>query len=99
MQEILVLIVIALAIFYLPRVIGRGPVPRPPARLQARLPVLTGRIRLAILITVSWIAGSAAIFEPWQMDTLPPFLSFGLGPPAALCGVVWVWYGYRKYRR
>ena len=57
MQEILVLIVIALAIFYLPRVIGRK---RAPVR-EVRRPALTGWMRLAILMTVFWIAGSAVI--------------------------------------
>ena len=53
MQEILVLIVIALAIFYLPRVIGRKPFPVK----AVRRPALTGWMRLAILMTVFWIVG------------------------------------------
>jgi hypothetical protein len=94
MQEILVLIVIALAIFYLPRVIGRK---RAPVR-EVRRPALTGWMRLAILMTVFWIAGSAVIQKPWQGDVLPFFYT-GLAPVAALWGSTWVWFGYRKYRR
>jgi hypothetical protein len=94
MQEILVLIVIVLAIFYLPRVIGRKPVP---AR-EIRRPDLTGRMRLAILVTLFWIAGAAFILKPWQDDALP-FVYTGLAPVAALWGSTWVWFGYRKYRR
>ncbi len=94
MQEILVLIVIALAIFYLPRVFGKKPTPV----REVHRPALTGWMRLAILMTVFWIAGSAALLRPWQGDVLP-FLYTGLAPVAALWGSTWVWFGYRKYRR
>ena len=96
MQEILVLIVVALAIFALPRIIGKRPEPEP-VRVFNR-PALTGRMRLAILLTLFWILGSAAVLEPWQGD-VKPFLSAGLAPAAALWGAAWVWFGYRKYRR
>ncbi|MBA4423776.1 MAG: hypothetical protein C0390_11885, partial [Syntrophus sp. (in: bacteria)] len=87
------LIVIALAIFYLPRVIGRR---SSPVRKEVRRPALTGWMRLAILITVFWIGGSALLLNPWQGDVLP-FLYTGLAPMAALWGSTWVWFGYRKY--
>ncbi len=94
MQELLVLIVVGLAIFTLPRMMGRRPAPEPARRPSP----LTGRMRLAILLTLFWIAGSAAVLEPWRGDTLP-FLSLGLGPAAAAWGALWVWLGYKKYRR
>jgi hypothetical protein len=94
MQELLVVIVIALAIFYLPRIIGGKPVPEPARRPSP----LTGRMRLAILLTLFWIAGAAAVLKPGQDDALP-FLSLGLGPAAAAWGAAWVWFGYKKYRR
>jgi hypothetical protein len=94
MQEILVLIVIALAIFYLPRVIGRKPAPV----REVRRPALTGWMRMAILVTAFWMAGSAVLLKPWQGDILP-FLQTGLAPLAALWGSAWVWFGYRKYHR
>lgn len=97
MQEVVVLIVVALAIFYLPRLMGRGRAPEP-ARPARRPTPLTGRMRLAILLTLFWIAGAAAILTPWQSDLLP-FVSIGLGPAAAVWGGVWVWFGYKKYRR
>jgi len=94
MQEVLVLVVVALAIFYLPRLLGKKPAPEP----VFRPPALTGWMRLAILVTVFWIAGSAAFLKPWETD---PFLFFyfGLGPAAVLWGSAWVWLGYKKYRR
>ena len=96
MQEILVLIVVALAIFALPRMMGNRSEPAPVRAVNR--PALTGRIRLAILTTLFWILGSAAVLEPWQGD-VQPFLFAGLAPPAVLWGAAWVWLGYRKYRR
>lgn len=97
MQEVLVLIVVGLAIFALPRIMGKGPAPEP-VRAGSRRPALTGRMRLAILISLFWVLGAAALLEPWQ-GGLQPFLAAGLAPPAALWGALWVWFGYRKYRR
>ena len=94
MQEFLVVVVIALAVFFLPRVLGRRPEPKP----ASRPPALTGRMRLAILITVCWIAGSAVLLKPWQGDALL-FLYFGLGPPAISWSAAWVWFGFRTDRR
>jgi hypothetical protein len=99
MQEILVMIVVALALFALPRILGKRPESEPmPIRAVRRRPALTGRMRLAILLTLFWILGAAALLEPWQSDIFP-FLYVGLAPPAALWGATWVWFGYRKYRR
>jgi hypothetical protein len=96
MQEILVLIVVALAIFALPRMMGKRPEPVPVRAVNR--PPLTGRIRLAILVTLFWILGSAAVLEPWE-GNVQLFLVVGLAPPAVLWGAAWVWLGYRKYRR
>lgn len=97
MQEILVMIVVALALFALPRIMGKRSEPEP-VRVVRRRPALTGRMRLAILLTLFWILGAAAVLEPWQGD-VNPFLFAGLAPVAALWGAAWVWFGYRKYRR
>ncbi len=94
MQELLVLIVVALAIFTLPRMMGRKTAPEPVRRPSP----LTGGMRLAILLTLFWIAGAAALLQPWQGDVLP-FLALGLGPAAVAWGAAWVRIGYKKYRR
>lgn len=94
MQEVLVVVLIALAVFFLPRILGRRPVPRP---VIAR-PVLTGWMRLAIVVTIFWVAGAAFFLKPWQDGSLL-FLPIGLGPAAVLWGGVWVWLGYRNSRR
>lgn len=94
MQELMVLMVIALAIFYLPRMMRRRPAPE-----RGRRPApLTGKMRLAILLTLFWIVGFAALLQPWQGDDILPFLSLGLGPAAAAWGIVWVWFGFKHSR-
>jgi hypothetical protein len=96
MQEFLVIIVIALAIFFLPRLMGGKPAPEPKGR--SLMASLTGWMRLAILITVFWIVGCAVYLRPWAGDTLL-FFCIGLGPAAVLWGGAWVWTGYKKYQR
>jgi len=91
MQEILLLIVIALAIFYLPRLRTKKSSPEPMVR---RSP-LTGWMRLAIMISLLWIAAAAILLEPWRGE-IPAFLYFGPGPVIALWGALWVWFGYRR---
>jgi hypothetical protein len=98
MQEVLVVVAIALAIFFLPRVMGRKSAPEPEPDNRRMLTILTGRMRLSILTTVFWIAGSAAFLKPWEGKTIL-FLYVGLVPVLALWGAFWVWVGYKKYRR
>ncbi len=94
MQEILVLIVIALALFYIPRLrAGRTVVHE-----TARMPALTGWIRLAMLVTFLWIAGAAAFIKPWDENFLS-FLYAGIAPAFFFWGFAWVIAGYKKYRR
>lgn len=108
MQEILVVAAIALAIFFLPRLMGRkssseagqqsASQPRFQSRADARVLKisLTGRLRLAILITVLWISACAAFFKPWE-GNMWIFMVMSLGPAMVFWGGVWVWSGYKKY--
>jgi hypothetical protein len=98
MQEILVVAAIALAIFFLPRLMGRKPVLESKPYNRSLVTVLTGRMRLAILMTILWIAGCAAFLKPWEGNTIL-FFCITLGPVLILWGGVWVWFGYKKYRR
>lgn len=98
MQEFLVVAAIALAIFFLPRLRGRKPVSEPQRNSPSLLTMLTGWTRLAILVTIFWIAGSTAFLKPWESNTIA-FLYIALGPVVAVWGAFWVWSGYKKYRR
>lgn len=108
MQEILVVAAIAAAIFFLPRLMGRKspsderarPQPRTQPQVGFRLPrvVLTGWMRLAIVITFLWVVGVAAYLKPWEGGVFVYFL-VALGPAVVLWGGIWAWFGYKKYRR
>lgn len=96
MQEILVVAAIAAAVFFLPRWLGRKS-PEPVFAPRRRAP-LFGWMRLAILITALWLAGTALYLKPWEEA---PLLYLCVGPAPALLfwGGVWVWHGFKKYRR
>jgi hypothetical protein len=98
MQEILVVVAIAAAIFFLPRLVGKKPVPEALPRNPEVVTPLTGRLRLAILITVLWIAGWAAFLKPWEGNKFL-FVCMTLGPILVVWGGAWVWFGFKKYRR
>jgi len=94
MQEILLLIVIALALFYFPRLRAGKTV----TREVAKMPALTGWMRLAILVTLLWVAGLAAVIKPWDKNLLL-YLYTAIAPAFIFWGGAWVFSGYKKYRR
>jgi hypothetical protein len=98
MQEFLVVGAIALALFFLPRLMGRNTAPEPERNSPRLMATLTGWMRLAILVTIFWISGLAAFLKPWESNTIL-FLYVSLGPVAAVWGAFWVWSGYKKHRR
>lgn len=96
-NEIAVVALIAFVIFFLPRLKGK----RQEIRFVKSTPksiVLSGRMRLAILVSILWSVGMALFFQPWK-DNLSLFLCIGMGPVFLGWGVIWVLVGYRKYRR
>ncbi len=93
-QEILLLILIIVIIFYLPKLRSTGA----ERRLKGGLPPLAGRLRLAIMSSLCWVALVAVLLEPWHGSRLR-FIYFGIGPVAASWGTYWVVRGYRKGKR
>ena len=87
-QEILVILLIILAILFVPRMLPRKqpllPAATGPRRLAAKL---TGRIRLAIVVSVIWLLIAVAYFEPWHRP-INPFLYFGICPVAIAWGII-----------
>ncbi len=94
-QEILVLVIIILGLFILPRILNRGQENRAVESKPAV--VLSGRMRLAIAASFLWPAALAVVMQPWKRD-LFIFLYFGLGPVALFWIIYWVYTGFRKNR-
>lgn len=93
MNEILVIIAIALAIFMLPRLTGK--------RVEKRggetrgISKMNGWVRLAVMASILWPAIVAFFTKPWN-NHWPIFFYVGMGPVALLWGVFWVFSGFRK---
>ena len=98
-QEILVLIVIILGIFFLPRIINRGSKSvASPSRTLPQIGALSGRFRLAVVLSILWPAAAALYFEPWHRN-ISTFIVCGIGPVVLLWGAFWVLSGFKKTRK
>ena len=91
-QEILVVLVVILILFYLPKRTN-GSRPRKTGGLSV---TLSGKVRLALLISFIWLACTAYLLPPWQ-DKIFPFLYLGIGPVVLGWGISWVVFGFRKH--
>lgn len=95
-QEILVLVVIILGILFLPRILNREQ-EKKPADIRPAF-TLSGKMRVAIAVSILWPAVLAAFMQPWKKDPLP-FFYFGLGPVVLIWILYWVFIGFRKNRK
>ncbi|MBI9085140.1 MAG: hypothetical protein JEZ11_16210 [Desulfobacterales bacterium] len=95
-QEILVIVLIILAIFFIPRLGSRRKEqPKSPSTRFTGWADIPGKYRLAIAVSLLWPSLTAAYFRPWQGDPLP-FLYGGIGPVIMGWGLVWIRAGFRK---
>jgi 4-amino-4-deoxy-L-arabinose transferase-like glycosyltransferase len=90
LKEILLISLVILALFYLPRAAGNRGKNAKVSRTR-----VSGSLRLAILATALWPLLAALFFEPWQ-GRLLPFLYLGIGPVFAAWSAAWVFFGFRK---
>ena len=96
-SEILLILIIVIVLFFLPRMVSRPAVPvRRPVR-QPLMKKITGRWRLAILVSVVWLAATALWLQPWT-GTPTQFVVVGAAPVIVGWGLVWVMAGFRKRR-
>jgi len=90
-NEILIIAAIIAGIFFVPRMM-------PPAKRQNlvsnRKIILSGRMRLAIAISIVYPLAAAAYLQPWKKDPLL-FLYVGIGPVALYWLVKWVFAGIK----
>ena len=90
-NEILVVLIVLLILFYLPkRAAGHRS-----EKSQGHLVRLSGKMRLAIFGSAVWVAAIAHFFPPWQ-EKVSNFIYFGIGPLAVAWGIGWVVTGYRN---
>ncbi len=96
MQEILLIVVIVLGIFLLPRMMK--PLP-PPQKVMLGRPILrfSWALRLAIILSLLWSVAWALYFKPWQQDAIA-FITLGIGPVAVGWGLKWVLAGMKNKR-
>ena len=93
-QEILLLLILVLAIFFVPRILPRGSDKKPAQPVW----IVSGKMRLAIAISLFWIILAAALLQPWKKN-LMLFLYTGPGPVAFGWILSWVISGFRKQKR
>ena len=92
-QELLVIVMIVLAIVFMPRIMPRKAEGR--VRPSSPRTGLSGRMRLGIALSVFYIGGMAAWLVPWRDEPLP-FLWAGVGPVLAGWLICWVAVGFRR---
>lgn len=98
-QEILLIAVILLAIFFIPRMTAKQSGGLPMRSVQRRLPgIPKGKLRLALVVSLLWLSGCLVLWEPWHGSGLRSFLIWGVGPVVLFWSARWVWEGFRKRR-
>ncbi|BBO87092.1 hypothetical protein [Desulfosarcina ovata] len=95
-QEILIILLIVLGIFMIPRMLS----PRhPPQQTIVRRsgPTLSRPMRFAIVLSLLWPAAWAVCFKPWQ-NGLAAFSLWGIGPVVLAWSLKWVLAGKKNKR-
>ncbi len=95
-NEILIVAAIVLAIIFIPRITASRNNGRP--RVSSRIKLgfaLSGRQRLAMLVSFFWVAFWAVYFEPWQKEW-KLFIYIGPGPILLILGLWWALQGLQK---
>jgi hypothetical protein len=93
LQEILVLVLIVIVLFFLPRMVSRPAqqAPKPPVQIKQ----IPGKWRLALFVSAVWLVIAALWLKPWG-GNLALFTCVGALPVLIFWGVVWVRGGYTR---
>ncbi len=92
LQEILVLVLIVIVLFFLPRMVSRpAQVPKPPVQMKQ----IPGKWRLAVFVSLVWLVVTALWLEPWKGSEIL-FAGVGVLPVAVFWGGVWVITGFNR---
>jgi hypothetical protein len=98
-QEILVILIIFLAILFIPRITARN-ADQPPIATVVRRPPrrLSVRLRLSIVASVIWLLGTLLYLRPWEGRWVT-FGALGALPLVVAWGGFWVFAGYQFHGR
>ncbi len=92
LQEILVLVLIVIVLFFLPRMVSRpAQVPKPPVQIKQ----IPAKWRLAVFLSLVWLVVAALWLKPWE-GSLVMFAGVGALPVMIFWGAVWVLGGYMR---
>lgn len=98
LTEILLILLIVVVLFFLPRMVSRPTSPMRKVAPQPLLKRISGRWRLAILASVIWLVATALWLQPWTgSQTL--FVGVGAAPVVVGWGAYWVIAGFKQKRR
>ncbi|MBC2712719.1 MAG: hypothetical protein HGJ94_17545 [Desulfosarcina sp.] len=95
-QEFLLIVLIVLGVFLVPRMMN----PRPASqKVLLRRPALrfSWTLRLAVVLSILWPVACAVYFKPWQQDVIP-FAMVGIGPVVVGWSLKWVLAGMKNKR-
>jgi hypothetical protein len=87
--------VIILGIFILPRMLRKQPDPE--IKTQNSVSKLNGWARMAILVSILWLAFFTLYLKPWNNEW-HIFIYVGPGPVILSWGIYWVFQGFKKRR-
>lgn len=91
-NEIILVVVLAMALFFLAKKSGRRPEMKSVFSLKEKM---GGRKRLTVFVSIIWSIFMAVYLEPWNNNALH-FIYFGILPVAVVWGIAWVIDGYKK---
>jgi amino acid transporter len=92
-QEILTLILLIACIIFLPRLFGGN---KASGRKKAKRLSPSGKLRLAIVLSVVFPLVMAVPLPPWYPENRPLFLLGGILPVVLCWAGVWIFQGFRK---
>jgi hypothetical protein len=95
-QEILVIVIIFLGIFLIPRMVKPRPAPQKEV-LHRLAHTLSWPLRLALVLSILWPVACALYFKPWQQDAIR-FAALGVGPVAVGWSLKWILAGMKNRR-
>lgn len=95
-QEILSIGLIIVCIIFLPRLFRSEKPERPTQKGVNKRWRLSGKLRLAIVLSLLIPVSTALILKPWTSNTQGLFLFVGILPVIAGWAGMWVWQGFKR---